>query len=109
MYVHLMPSLHAAEGTMCLVKWGQDKLVVYTTNKGVHYMGLYQVMHVCRISACAHTDIYMYVYSCMCSVLHRIFSKHEGVYTHVFREGFPTNSKALCSTYSKEQRELLLI
>ena len=31
------------EGIMCLVKWGSDKLVVYTTNKGIHYMGLYQV------------------------------------------------------------------
>lgn len=35
--------LHAVEGVMCLVKWGSDKLVVYTTNKGIHYMGLYQV------------------------------------------------------------------
>ena len=33
----------AAEGVMCLVKWGSDKLVVYTTHNGVHHMGLYQV------------------------------------------------------------------
>ena len=39
----IIPPPPAVEGVMCLVKWGSDKLVVYTTNKGIHYMGLYQV------------------------------------------------------------------
>ena len=38
-----LPPLPPADGVMCQVPWGSNKMTVYTSKKRVHYMGLYQV------------------------------------------------------------------